>query len=385
MSLITDAVRAAQHERAQQLAGRADDALVEGFFAYRAPGHKRRAPGGLALGGMVIVTIALAAYGYRRLRGEPTGLRLVRQPSAAIAQQSTTPPLPAPAPIAASAATMSGRRVVVQSVDTASPPRSKRLSEGPAVHVGRPTTGGTAAALTTAGDTATRPSATVATPPVATPPVASPAPAAATAASAPRVRLGGAMPSAVDLLFAKAMRAHAQRDLDGAKQLYDQALAVGPASPALYNNYGILLLERGEHAAAVAMLRQAVSIEPTYARAWANLGAAYAAEGSQTAATVAYQQAIKFNRSDSVATVNLAQQYHALGSLSDARRLLDEVVKAAPGFADAYYELGRVLYDQNDVAASIRAFERYISLAGPGAASQVATVRAYISALRAKP
>src|SRR5207247_7055308 len=119
-----------------------------------------------------------------------------------------------------------------------------------------------------------------------------------------------------------------------------------------------------------------------YGNAWVNLGVALARDGNHSAAGAAYEQALKLNRFDTATKVNLAIEYHAIGSLVDARRMLEDVLRDAPAFAGAHYELGRVLVEMHDIDGAIRHYEPYVGLAPLRDRERVEHVRAYLTFLK---
>ena len=73
---------------------------------------------------------------------------------------------------------------------------------------------------------------------------------------------------------------------------------------------------------------------------------------------------MRLDPSNSGAKVNLAIQLHAAGQVADARRLLDEAVRADPAMAEAHYELARVLERLNDRQGAIREYRIFLTIAG---------------------
>jgi predicted Zn-dependent protease len=95
----------------------------------------------------------------------------------------------------------------------------------------------------------------------------------------------------------------------------------------------------------------------------------------------ALQEAVRLDPTNSGAKVNLAIQLHAAGALADARRLLDEAVRADPAMAEAHYELGRVLEKQNDRAGAIREYGIFLRTAGGRFPALEQAVRSRLTAL----
>jgi Tfp pilus assembly protein PilF len=187
----------------------------------------------------------------------------------------------------------------------------------------------------------------------------------------------------VDALMAQALTAQRQGELERSKQLYDRAIKVGPASAALYNNYGALLTAMGNPTDAVAMLRLALTYDQSYANAWVNLGNAQDALGDHAAAVAAFNQALRLDPTNRDSKVNLAWQYVAIGSPREARQLLESVTQSDPKYPTAHYVLAQALESEKDIPGAIREFTRFLDLGGsPGNPGLDAKVRAHVSALR---
>src|SRR5207237_129547 len=82
-------------------------------------------------------------------------------------------------------------------------------------------------------------------------------PAAAAPAADAGSRVTASPMTVADRLFAVARDAQEHGDFEKAKASYDQALAAGGGTPALYNNYAVLLLNHGNIAVAIDMLNAA--------------------------------------------------------------------------------------------------------------------------------
>jgi Tfp pilus assembly protein PilF len=187
----------------------------------------------------------------------------------------------------------------------------------------------------------------------------------------------------VDAMMSQALAAQRAGDLDGARQIYERAINVGPVSAALYNNYGALLNAVGNSRDAIAMLRLALSIDRAYTNAWINLAVAEDASGDHGAAVGALEQALKLDPANRDAKINLAEQYLALGVYRDARRIAEDVIGVDPTFPAGHYVLARALEAGKELPAAAREFTRFLELGGAtGHPALEGQVRAHINAIR---
>lgn len=89
-------------------------------------------------------------------------------------------------------------------------------------------------------------------------------------------------------------------------------------------------LKKGNAAAAASAAERAVRAAPQNARLWFLLGYASRLAGQYATSVEAYQQGLKIEHSNLDGLSGLAQTYQRMGRLEDAKRLLVQVVSAAP-------------------------------------------------------
>jgi len=162
-------------------------------------------------------------------------------------------------------------------------------------------------------------------------------------------------------LFEQGLAAQRRGDFMAAKNYYLQATYLAPRNPELFNNLGTVYRALQDLPAAEAAYRQATDVDSRFGPAWSNLGVVLGQQGRTREATVALQQAVRLEPENAAAKVNLAIQMHASGLLADARNLLEEALRIDPGLAEAHYELGRVLEKQNERTAAIRQYQLFLS------------------------
>ncbi len=165
-------------------------------------------------------------------------------------------------------------------------------------------------------------------------------------------------------LFEQGLAAQRRGDFETAKNRYLQATYENPRNPDLWNNLGTAYLALKDVSAAEAAFKEATEVDPRFAAAWSNLGIVLAQQGRASEAIIALQQAVRLDPANGGAKVNLAIQFHAAGALADARALLEEALRADPALAEAHYELGRVLEKQNDRPGAAREYRLFLSTAG---------------------
>jgi Flp pilus assembly protein TadD len=161
--------------------------------------------------------------------------------------------------------------------------------------------------------------------------------------------------------FDAALAAQRRRDYGAAIQLYERTLQEDPDNAEALNNLGTVYQASGDLGRAREAFRRAISVQPGYAAAWSNLGVALGGMNEVSQAQAALAEAIRLDPNNHGAKVNLALQYQKQGLAGEARRLLDEVVQAAPAMAEAYYALGRLDEEEGDPAGAVRQYQLFLS------------------------
>jgi len=133
-------------------------------------------------------------------------------------------------------------------------------------------------------------------------------------------------------------------------------------SAELYNNFGILLVERGSLPEGIQAYQQAVRVNPGYAPAYHNMGNAYRSLGDYPKAEVSYRKALQ-------ADPTLAESHHALallylsqGRRQEAVRELELAVKEKPGEIAFAVTLARAYATAGDLYRAIDMYDHILSL-----------------------
>jgi Tfp pilus assembly protein PilF len=397
VSLIADALKTAQRESAKRGApSSANTRSTEGFFAYRKTRSDARSTRIVVIAGAGVAgLIALGVVLYAR-SGTPA-----KQPAAppalmmdvAPVPAASVPIVPAPAPDSLGAksamfqfeeragATDSYAPLTLRPLASTTPPpvpeasdRASSTATGSGATAQQPGTGAAAVPQTAqsqAPDSDTSPR-----------PEAARAPAARSGSGSLRITVeGGSTDRATAGLGQQALEAQRRGDVARARQLYERILAQGGATAEVYNNLGALERGAGNLTAAVEQFRNAIALDRAYAPAWSNLGIVHDAMGKRVDATAAFQQALKLDPGNVATKLNLALQYRASGLPDDARRLLDDVVRTAPDFAEGHYALGQVLEDAGDRPGAIRQYELFLKAAGTRLPAASESVRRHLAQL----
>ncbi len=120
---------------------------------------------------------------------------------------------------------------------------------------------------------------------------------------------------------------------------------------------GTLLLDSGEPARALELLRQAAGDAPDSARIQYNLAVALAALGRDNEALDAYERTLALDPTDAEAHNNVGFLFAMQGKLEVAARHFERAIALKRDYAHPYFNLGRVRLAQKNEADAIRLFQ----------------------------
>jgi Tfp pilus assembly protein PilF len=232
-------------------------------------------------------------------------------------------------------------------------------------------------------------------------PAATPEPSAPVAvASAPTVTVQPTSPSTnapiklvldpagarpADSLSRLAYAEHMKNNLEGARDLYEKAIATKQAPAEAFNNYGVLLDQQGNRSMATEMFRQAISRDEKNVEAWVNLGDSFIAAGHHGSALSAFDRARQLDPVRAAIKIRLSDEYLAIGDTAGAKRTLEDAVRATPADARAHYAFGTLLQTMQDYRGAIREFDLFVENAAKTAdftPEKLTEVRRHVASLR---
>lgn len=368
MSVIIDAVRAAQREKARRESD-AGNAAAPVFVRLRAQPRTRLNRSYLLAGIGLLGTLAVAAFIWARVAADDA-LPAVPPVTSAILSDALADTGAAARSVVQQARTDSAPRAVVASTGaeavTAPAEPARNTRDG-----GNPPTTGTSRGLP--GADAGRGSTT----PLRDAPEVRRVPRTGTldiAVESPRN-------SDAARLFSEAVAAHRAGALDVARPLYERVLAITPNDGDALNNLGVILSGERQFDRALELLRRATAVVPRNAGVWNNIGAVLREQGNSAEAITAFRQALAIDPTHHGARVGLAQQYLATNLPQMARDLLADVLKGHPSLPEAHYTLGQVHEQLGDRAAAIASYSAFIRYAPARLAQHVELVRRRVDML----
>lgn len=168
--------------------------------------------------------------------------------------------------------------------------------------------------------------------------------------------------------------------LEQAEAIYRDILEHKPGHAEVLHLLGLVLHQRGAHAAAADMISQAVSARPEVIPFRFNLGLVQTAAGHFQNAADTFSLILKRDASDPQVGNAYAIALKGAGQWDAAETAFEDLARRHPGFAGGHYNLGNLRAARGRPTAAIAAFERAVALA-PGDAGIVRNLAAALQSI----
>jgi tetratricopeptide (TPR) repeat protein len=129
-----------------------------------------------------------------------------------------------------------------------------------------------------------------------------------------------------------------------------------------HDQEGVRLAQSGQLPAAIAQFRAALHLDPSYVEAWYHLGLAYNQARNTDDAMAAFEEALRIHSDYLEARYMLADCCRKRGDFTGELSLLADVVKRAPKFAEAHYNYGLALKNQEKVQQAVEELRTAVRL-----------------------
>ncbi len=140
---------------------------------------------------------------------------------------------------------------------------------------------------------------------------------------------------------------------------YRSALALRPGSAEVLSAFGNALAEQEQYAQSIPYLEKALRLKPDFAEAHSNLGSALANSGGAGAAEHLIE-ALRLVPSDALSHYRLGNYWVRVGKPAEALGEYRLAVKFNAGFAEAWNNLGVMLFNQGRTDESIASFQEVL-------------------------
>ncbi|HVX87234.1 MAG TPA: tetratricopeptide repeat protein, partial [Phycisphaerae bacterium] len=169
----------------------------------------------------------------------------------------------------------------------------------------------------------------------------------------------------VDQAFQSALQQHQAGNLEAARGLYEQILAVAPGHADALHLLGVMATQQGEYERAAELIGRAIALEPPPSRAAhyrSNLGEAHRRAGRREEAVAWFRKALAIQEAYPDAYTNLGLALMELGRAEEALAAFERAVQLRPGHAAGHSNVGDALAKLGRVEEAKRAYERALEL-----------------------
>jgi tetratricopeptide (TPR) repeat protein len=157
--------------------------------------------------------------------------------------------------------------------------------------------------------------------------------------------------------------AHVQTgDAKGAVPLYEQALAVGPDTPTLREDYGAAYLQQQELDHAITQFQAGLALDASNAHLHYDLGLALKLKDDLAAAVPEFERAATLDPSLPDPAFTLGVIFMQQGKFAESATQLRHAVELQPTNGDDWALLGSVLRDSGDPAGAMDALKHAVAL-----------------------
>ena len=151
-------------------------------------------------------------------------------------------------------------------------------------------------------------------------------------------------------------------DAKGAIQLYEQALAAGPDTPTLREDFGAAYLQQQELDHAITQFKAGLALDANNAHLHYDLGLAFKLKDDLTAAVPEFERAASLDPSLPDPAFTLGVIYMQQGEFAESAVQLRHAVDLQPANGDDWALLGSVLRDSGDPAGAMDALKHAVAL-----------------------
>jgi cytochrome c-type biogenesis protein CcmH/NrfG len=166
----------------------------------------------------------------------------------------------------------------------------------------------------------------------------------------------------IDNLVQQARQALAQKELDEARDLYQQALAIRPTSPEVHYGLGTVHFLMNDLHKAAQHFKEVTRLDPSRAGAFINLGSVYYRLDQLDEAINVLRRGIQLDTRRAEGYYNLGVVYRQKGQLRLALQAYSEAVRLNPRLADAHLNLANVYAQMENYRQAVRYYEEALEL-----------------------
>ncbi|MBI3440937.1 MAG: tetratricopeptide repeat protein [Proteobacteria bacterium] len=160
-----------------------------------------------------------------------------------------------------------------------------------------------------------------------------------------------------------AARLQSVGEIQRAEDIYRSVLAEQPEQPDALHLLGVVMFQRGNHAAAIDFIGQAVARQPGIAMYHNNLGKVYRAMDRFEDALVHFNRALELDSNMIEALYNSGEVLRWLRKSGDALEMLDRAIALHPGYSVALLCKGEIMQKEGRVDEALNCYRQAIASA----------------------
>ena len=142
---------------------------------------------------------------------------------------------------------------------------------------------------------------------------------------------------------------HRQTAFASLEDLWRDTIRKNPAAWMAHNNYGALLLERGDLKAAESHFKEALRLKADDAESVSNIGLLLQKKGDFENAIPYYQRAIQLQPGVAIFHLNLGTAFLNLGKFEEADDSYRQALQLDPKLGEAYFSRGNIALQRKDL------------------------------------
>jgi tetratricopeptide (TPR) repeat protein len=164
-----------------------------------------------------------------------------------------------------------------------------------------------------------------------------------------------------------------ERSLEKALLYFNEGIRLDPASPQLRYNRAMVLLQMGDHRAAIVDIKATIALDTTFTQAYNDLASAYDQIGQLDSAMVYFEEAIhRYPSGAPSVLVARASILFKAGRWGEARRDVEEALRLDPLKGEGYHVRGLMHLAVGDsVSACKDLYSAFTMLPDPGHREEV--------------
>lgn len=143
------------------------------------------------------------------------------------------------------------------------------------------------------------------------------------------------------------------------------ALRLDQKFPKAYFLKGMIYKEIGDTSLAFSSFMTTIEQDANNGSAYEQIGLLFADRGDKRAVDY-YKNALRINPKNSLTRYNLGIFYQEQGAIESAMEVYKELVAIDPNYADAYYNMGYIIYTQNKSVEKALEFFQKATITNPG-------------------